>query len=242
MLLVVAIVFAAALLRTTFGFGDAVIGMPLLALLPVGLHTAVSLLSLCGLTVAGLALATGRRQADRPALARLLTAAVVGLPVGLTLVRFAPEAATVAVLAAALAAYGVYGLTTDGAPQAAQRPTDARWAYAFGFLSGALGGAYNFNGTPVAIYGSLQGWPPHRFRGTLQAYFLASGLLIVAGQAIGGLWPRDLGSLYAACLPAIVAATLLGTRLSQRIPAQRFRRAIFILILALAALMLTRAL
>ena len=239
----VAIVFTAALLRTTFGFGDAVIGMPLLTLLPVGLHTDISLLGLCGLTVAALAVATGWRQADRPTLARLLAAAIVGLPVGLALVRFAPASITIAMLAAALFAYAVYGLTRPaGAPGARRRQTDERWAYAFGFLSGALGSAYNFNGTPVAVYGSLRGWSPQRFRGTLQAYFLASGIVIVAGQGIGGLWPRDLGMLYAACLPALVAATLLGVRLARHFPAERFRRAIFVLILALAALMLTRSL
>ncbi len=234
----------AALLRTTFGFGDAVVGMPLLTLLPVGLHTDISLLGLCGLTVAALAVATGWRHADRRSLARLLAAAAVGIPVGLALVRLAPAPVVIAILGGALFAYGVYGLAAPpDATAAAHHPAaEDHWAYLFGFLSGALGGAYNFNGAPVAVYGSLRGWAPQRFRGTLQAYFLASGLLIVAGQAIGGLWPSDLGTLYAACLPALAAATVLGTLLQRHLPAERFRRAVFVLILALAALMLAHAL
>lgn len=230
-------------MRVTFGFGDAVVGMPLLTLLPVGLHTDISLLGLCGVTVAGLAVATGWRQADGPTLGRLLSTALVGLPVGLALVRFAPTTLTIAVLGTALVAYGAYGLARPaGSPAARPRLASHRWAYVFGFLSGALGAAYNFNGTPVAVYGSLQGWSPPRFRGTLQAYFLASGLLIVAGQGFGGLWPPDLGTLYAACLPAVVVAAVVGARLQRHIPAERFRRAVFVLILGLGGLLLARSL
>src|SRR6185312_538338 len=51
---VVVVVFAGALMRATFGFGEAVVSMPLLALLPMSLHTSISLIGLAGLTVAGL--------------------------------------------------------------------------------------------------------------------------------------------------------------------------------------------
>ena len=41
----------------------------------------------------------------------------------------------------------------------------------FGFFAGILGGAYNTNGPPVVIYGSLRKWSPATFRATLQGYF-----------------------------------------------------------------------
>lgn len=52
--LVVLAVFIGALMRTMFGFGEAIVSMPLLALLPIPIHTSVSLIGLAGLTVASL--------------------------------------------------------------------------------------------------------------------------------------------------------------------------------------------
>jgi uncharacterized membrane protein YfcA len=65
--LVLAAIFIGALTRATFGFGEAVVSMPLLALLPTGLHTAAALVGLGGLTVAVLSLAVGLRHVDRGA-------------------------------------------------------------------------------------------------------------------------------------------------------------------------------
>ena len=51
-LLVVGAVFLGSLMRATFGFGDSVVSMPLLALLPIPFSSAVALVGLVGFTVA----------------------------------------------------------------------------------------------------------------------------------------------------------------------------------------------
>jgi len=66
-LTVITVVFLGALTRTAFGFGEAVVSMPLLTLLPISLHTAVSLMGFVGLTVALVAVGTGWRHIDRTA-------------------------------------------------------------------------------------------------------------------------------------------------------------------------------
>jgi uncharacterized membrane protein YfcA len=83
--LVVLAVFVGALTRATFGFGEAIVSMPLLALLPVGLHTSASLVGLAGLTVALLSLARGLHDVDRRMLVRLTLGTVVGIPLGVAL-------------------------------------------------------------------------------------------------------------------------------------------------------------
>src|SRR5690348_17932026 len=88
--LVVAAVFIGALMRATFGFGEAVISMPLLALLPIGLHTSISLIGLAGVTVAGMAIHSGWRHIDRSLLIWLSMATLLGIPVGLALVKLVP--------------------------------------------------------------------------------------------------------------------------------------------------------
>ncbi|MDA8344857.1 MAG: sulfite exporter TauE/SafE family protein [Thermaerobacter sp.] len=243
-LLVVAAVFCGALTRSTFAFGEAVVGMPLLALLPISLHTAVSLMGLVGLTIAVLAIATGGwRHIDRTALVRLGVSALIGIPFGLALIRIAPVGSITTVLGAVLIVYGGYSLAEQLSVRKTMRLqlADQRWAPVFGFASGVLGSAYNFNGVPVAVYGSLRGWPPDRFRGTLQAHFLLTGVLIVAGQGLGGLWTAEVFRLYLLSIPAMALATVLGARLRQRIPVVRFRRYVLILVMALGVLMLIKA-
>ncbi len=233
-LLVVAVVFVGALTRATFGFGEAVISMPLLALLPVSLHTSVSLIGLAGLTVAVFAVATGWRHIDRPTLARLALATAAGIPAGLALVTLAPAAVVTTALGAFLITYGGYCLARPALPAL----TRSRWALPFGFAAGALGSAYNFNGVPVVVYGTLARWNPERFRGTLQAHFLISGIFVVTGQALGGLWTPHLFTLYALSLPTIAAATVLGIAAHRRIPTDRFDRYVYILIVTLGVALL----
>ncbi len=235
--LVVSAVFVGALTRATFGFGEAVVAMPLLALLPVSLHTAASLVGLAGLTVAVLSTASRSRQIDGRALWRLSVGTVVGIPLGLALLLYVPAGVTATALGGFLALYGVYGLLPAPAPGRA----GLAWAYPAGLLAGALGSAYNFNGVPVVVYGTLRGWRPAQFRGTLQAHFIVSGVFVVAAQALGGVWTPALPRLFGLSLPAIAAATWLGHRLHARIPAERFARLVYALVLLLGLLLVARA-
>jgi hypothetical protein len=67
-MVVVVVIFAGALMRATFGFGEAVMSMPLLALLPISLHTSISLIGLAGLTVAIMTITSGWSNIDRSTL------------------------------------------------------------------------------------------------------------------------------------------------------------------------------
>src|SRR6476469_1648591 len=110
---VVAVVFIGALMRATFGFGEAVVSMPLLALLPVSLHTSISLIGLAGLTVAAMTITSGWRHVDRPTLLYLVVATLLGIPVGLLLVTFAPAVVITKTLGIFLIIYSAYSLVRD---------------------------------------------------------------------------------------------------------------------------------
>lgn len=235
--------FCGALTRSTFAFGEAVVAMPLLAMLPIGLHTAVPLVGLVGLSVALITMVfRGWRNIVRTELVPLATASLLGVPVGLILLRTMPAGPVLAALGAVLVLYGGYSLAQELAVVRTARPglSTQRWAPAFGFLSGLLGSAYNFNGAPVAVYGSLRGWDPERFRGTLQTHFLVTGLLIVAGQGLSGLWTADVVKLYLLSTPIIALAVVVGAWLRQRLPVAPFRRYVLGLIMVLGALMLVK--
>ena len=238
--LVVVAVFVGALMRSMFGFGEAIVSMPLLALLPIPLQTSVSLIGLAGLTVALLTVFSGWRHVERSVLIRLAISTVIGIPAGLVLLHVAPAIVITSGRGIFLIVFGCYSLIKKVPSRAIERPllNDRGWVLPFGFASGVLGSAYNFNGVPVVVYGTLRRWNPDRFRGTLQAHFLISGVLVVAGHALGGLWTFDALIFYAYSLPAILVATALGVFLNKRIPAAKFERYLFIIIIALGILLL----
>lgn len=242
-LAVVFVVFLGALTRSTFGFGEAVVSMPLLALLPVKLHTSVSLMGLVGLTVASISVTTGWRHIDRKAFIPLVFSALVGIPIGLSMVTFVPARVMTGLLGTALVIYGIYSLTRHVffSTEDKERLSHPLWGVLFGFVSGVFGSAYNFNGVPVAMYGSLRRWHPKSFRSTMQTYFFISGTMIVAGQAVSGMWDVSVLTMYLSSLPAIVAAVIVGTILHRSMPTNQFQRYVFILISTLGTVLLVKS-
>src|SRR5262249_31722764 len=164
-LLVLAVVFLATLIRSAFGFGEALIAVPLLALLiPVGV--AVPLATLLSITVAAVVVAQDWRKVHLGSAWRLVVATLLGVPLGLWLLKAAPEPVVKATLAVVIVAFSTYCLISRR-PFALQSD---RTAWLFGFAAGVLGGAYGMNGPPLVIYGTLRGWSAEHFRATLQGY------------------------------------------------------------------------
>lgn len=230
--LALVIVFCTSFVRSSVGFGDALLAMPLLAL-TVGLRTATPFFGLVAIVVGASILATSWHSVDLRAAWRLIVASALGIPLGLLLLTRAPESLVKGILGAGLIAFGAYNLIAPRLPQLARE----RWAYGFGFAAGVLGGAYNTNGPPVVIYAALRRWPPDRFRATMQAYFLPSSLLIAAGHGAAGLWTRDVLMLAALAAPAALLGVAVGAAAYRHIPVALFRRLIYGLLIAAGALM-----
>lgn len=239
-LLVVGVIFLGSLMRAVFGFGDSFISMPLLALLPIDLATSISLVGLAGFTVAVFTVLTGWKDVDRPVLGQLSIATLFGIPVGLLLVKYAPNAVITYGLGLFLIIYGIYSLVKPKLFQSKPRLwlNKTIWALPFGFAAGMFGSAYNMNGVPIVVYGTLRDWKPEVFRGTLQAHFLISSSLIITGQFLGGLWSEKLFVLYGFSLPAIGLALMLGTFIYRRLPSHKFERYIFIVVILLGIMLL----
>jgi uncharacterized membrane protein YfcA len=223
-LLVVAVIFAAAFVRSALGFGDAVVAMPLLAVI-AGLKTATPLVAFLGPTLAVLILARHWTKVDWRAGARLVAASVVGIPLGIYLLARAPEAPIMVALGAIVLLYGLSGLVRPAARIKGEKPG---LTYLTGLVAGVLGGATNTNGPPVVIYGMLRDWPAERFRATLQGYFLPTGLLILLGHGAAGFWTGTVLRLYVFSLPAILLGVWLGDRASRGLAENRFRRLLYI--------------
>ncbi|MDP2907705.1 MAG: sulfite exporter TauE/SafE family protein [Nanoarchaeota archaeon] len=233
---VFAIVFLAALVRSTFGFGDALVGMPLLVLV-TSVRNATPLMAFVGPTLAVLLLIKEWRRIDLRSALRLILSTLAGIPFGLFFLKRIDERVVNLVLAAVIILFSVYSLIKPGRLKLkSERP-----AVAFGFVAGILGAAYNTNGPPVIFYGALRGWAPESFRATLQGYFLPTGGAILIGQGLAGLWTKPVVTTYLYALPLILVAVLAGTKLSRKIPAGMFNRYVYGLMLVLGTVLLIKA-
>jgi uncharacterized membrane protein YfcA len=216
-LYVVTVLFCATLVRSTFGFGEALIAVPLLALvLPVDVAAPVAVL--VSITVAAIVAAQDWRDVQLRIAGRLVLFSAFGIPLGLLLLRHVSESAVKGALGVIVAAFAAFALLSG---ESFELENDSL-AWVFGVGAGILGGAYGMNGPPLAVYGALRRWSPTHFRATLQAYFLPASLLGMVGYAVAGLWTSRVNRYYLESLPAVLVAIAVGRWTSRRLDARRF--------------------
>lgn len=172
-LLLAIVIFAAAFLQYTSGFGFALVAMPLCTLL-FGVRTAAPLVALAGITVQVINVIRFRRDINLREFLRLAVSSALGVPIGIWGLSALDAHVVKMALGVLLVSYGLYNLFK---PQALRLTGDS-WVYPVGFVAGCLGGAFNTSRPPVAVYGSLRGWQRDEFRSTLQTFFFGlSGTL-----------------------------------------------------------------
>jgi uncharacterized membrane protein YfcA len=233
---VVSILVLSAFVRGMIGFGNALIAMPLLALV-VSVQIASPVVGLANLTGILIILVRQWRSVDLRAAWRLTLSSLIGIPIGLLFIKNANESLVRVLLGVTLIAFGLYYLIAPRLPYLRGEGT----SYAFGLASGVLGGAYNTNGPPIVLYGALRRWPPESFRATLQGVFLPTNLMVIVGHVLAGLATPAVLKLYALSLPLMLLATLLGMRLARRIPQGQFNRLVYAFLVAMGALLIVRA-
>jgi uncharacterized membrane protein YfcA len=222
---VLLIIFLAILIRSAIGFGDALVGIPLLALC-IPLRQAVPFSMLLSIVIAVIILAQDWRQMRLRTAAGLLVPMVVGMPLGLLLLVSRHDVAAKVVLALMIVSFAGYSFFWGNRLQL--RSNYRGWMLAFGFCSGVLAGAFGMGGPPVAIYGSLRRWPPAEFRATLQGYFLPASILIMVGYWKAGLWVPAVTRYFLLSLPVAVVAAVLGRALNRRLSSEAFLRCVYV--------------
>jgi hypothetical protein len=236
-LVVVAVFFLATLIRSTFGFGEALIAVPLLAfVLPVEVAAPVAVL--VSITVAAIIVASDWRHVQLRSAGWLVFSTLFGLPIGLVLLRTVPEALVKLLLGVVVAGFSVWSLVRVHTHEL----KDDRLAWLFGWLAGVLGGAYGMNGPPLAIYGTLRRWPPTQFRATLQSYFLPTSVLGLAGYWAIGLWTPDVTRYYATSLPTVLLAIVLSRLINRRLNGPAFLGYVHVFLIAVGATLVVQSL
>lgn len=233
--LTVLVLFLASIARSTFGFGDALLAMPPLALL-LGTRAAIPLVAVA-IVIPGVLIPWRDRQHVIWREAGALTlGSIPGLVLGVFLLRRADETTLRWLVGCATITYALWALFL----RRAEVRVGARWVWLFGFLSGLFGGAATTGGPPAVIYASLRGWPPAIARATLQAFYLFLCFAVVVGHVASGLWREHPPFLVLWGAPAIVTGVLIGEQIHRRLDPSRFWGALHGLLFVLGlALLLT---
>ena len=242
-LYVLSIVFIATLIRSAFGFGEALVAVPLLAFcIPLGV--AAPLAVLVSITVAAIVVAQDWKKIHLQSTGWLVFSTLFGIPLGLLLLTSSHQRAVKGTLAVIIILFAVYSLfghkVTGRAPLELQR--DHRgWLLASGFLAGVLGGAYGMNGPPLVVYGAMRRWTAPHFRATLQGYFLPASIIGMAGYWLAGLWTPAVTHYYLLSLPVTLLGVFLGRVINHRLHGEAFVKYLYVGLAGIGGLLLVQA-
>ncbi len=228
--LILLIIFTAFLVRATFGFGDALIAMPLLVLL-VGIQTAAPLMALLAFVIAFLIYYKNRKSVRLKITLKLVISGLLGVPLGLFYLTQIDERIINIGLGVILILFAFFRLLN--VKFRFKEKSQNVLVYPVGFLSGILGAAYNTNGPPVIMLLSLQNWKATDFRSTLQSYFFFTGIGMVAGHFAWGNVTGEVLTYFLAGLPIIIATFFLGEKLFGKLSSEKFYSWVYFVLLLL---------
>lgn len=233
-------IFLGGLVRTYFGFGEALISMPLLALIGLETHAAISVVGLAGLFVASLNIFSGYRNIKYNVLFLMLVGSLVGIPIGIWILRYFNTNIVQMMLGGFLIMYGTYSLCKflffNNRIRVVLKSNI--WSGITGIVSGILGSLYNSHGVPVVIYGTLSRWHIKDFRSTIQAHFFLTAIFVVMGQGFGGIWTEQTMPLFLLSLPCLIISVIIGKYLSKLTSYNHFEKWLYVFIVILGALIL----
>lgn len=236
--IVAAIALSGAVVQGMAGFG---FGMVCMALLPLVLPVdqAVPMVGAWGWTVNLLILLRLRVHLNLRGALPMIGGALLGIPLGLAFLRGANPQLVKGVLGVVILGYSLLSLAGGIRPK--DRAISDRWGWLAGLVGGALGGAFNTSGPPVIVYTSLKNWPKDLATSTLQAFFVFSSTFSVIGFASVGLYTPQVVRAILPLFPAVWLGVLVGGRIYDRVPQERFRLLVLGLLVVLGGNFLIRA-
>ncbi len=242
----------ASLFASIFGFGDAVIAVPLLAVLFHFEATQAAPLVVFVtffLTAANAAADVQggiQQQAGRwSTSAAMIVGAALGVPLGVAaLVQVEPWAIRAGV-GSFLLLYGLYDIFGSESEEMAAAEEAKLQSVAttipYGFAAGFLGGAIAEPGPVAVVLGKARGWSPPTLRAMLIRFFLPVQMLSLARFEAEGLLSADIVAQGAAALPLVLAASAAGTTINRKVDPEAFSDVVGGLVAGLGLLCLSTA-
>lgn len=123
---------------------------------------------------------------------------------------------------------------------ASPAPLPAPLAFGLLVIAGVMHGAFGTGG-PMVVYVSGRLLPEKaEFRATLSALWFLLNLVLVTSHVVAGRVNADTGILFLAFIPALFGGLFVGNILHDRIPAEAFRRVVFVMLAVVGVVLLLR--
>jgi uncharacterized protein len=226
------------LIRSAFGFGEALIAVPLLAFC-IPLEVAAPLVVLVSITIAGIVVVQDWDKIHLRSASWLVVATLLGIPLGLLLLTSSHQRIVKGGLGVILITFSTYSLIGR---TALELKRDSRgWLLVCGFCAGVLGGAYGMNGPPLVIYGAMRRWSAQHFRATLQGYFLPASIIGMMGYWLAGLWVPAVTHYYLLSVPLTLLGVFIGRVINHRMRVETFLKYIYLGLVGIGTLLLVQA-
>lgn len=237
LIITIAGVLVAAVLRgfTGFGFGLAAVPLISLALPPAETVPLVVTLQVV-VGVAGLRAAIG--ACDWGAVRLLVPGLIVGVPIGFLVLTTLPANPV------RLAIGGIIAVSVWLIHRGVRLPHNPSWRVGFGvgLTSGIINGLASVGGPPVVVYLLAIGHSAVRMRATSIVYFMLASCVSFLPMAARGMITRDVLVWTAASLPVLLIGSRVGAWGFARATPRHHRMAALAALSVLAALLVGRAL
>lgn len=217
-----AIFFVGAVIQGATGMGFGLFSVAALSLL-LQLKLATPLMSMLNAPVIFYVLWRLRKHVVKEHLGPIAVGLLIGVPVGTFVLVSWPQELLLRILGIVLIFAAVRALWPSNGGDGEKLPASpgkrhSAAAVLTGFVSGALGGAFNTGGPPIIAYVYCHPWTKEQRSAMLQAVFTVSVTTRMIAYAVTGLYTVKVMALAAACLPAVALGTLAGYALFRRVP------------------------
>ncbi len=222
---VCAVVMISALIYGVFGFGYAVIS---LALLPyfISVKIAVPMIAIQSPLYTGYLLFNLRHHLTLRFVTPLLLGLVLGLPLGVNLLRIMSEETVRMLLGAFILLYCFW--STIGSFPTGPLISNNAWGLLAGFLSGVVGGAIVASGPIVVAYLTLRGLQKEELKATFLIWAMTMCCLLAPFYALSGVLTYQVFLWGVITIPFAALGIFLGIRIFKIMKEQIFYRLIII--------------
>ena len=217
LVLFVITVSVACLLQAIIGFGSALLATPL-ALIYLDKETVVSSMVVVGLVLNGYLSRRIREPIDSKLVGLLFLASLVGMPVGLLILRAIPinlMKILVGILVVIFTAALYFGRF--------RIPDSKLFTAIAGLLSGLTNTSTSMGGPPVLLLLAGRGLPKNEFRRTLVSFFFLMGVVSLLLFVAGRVMTLQRAGFGLVSVPFVFLAGLVGDKIAARLPQRPFR-------------------
>ncbi|MBN2796149.1 MAG: sulfite exporter TauE/SafE family protein [Clostridia bacterium] len=219
------VILFAAMVQGATGFGFSLVAVPLLSFV-MPLDLIVPILVLFSLILNVVVFVKLEGHIDKKKIALLVLLGMIGLPIGIYILRFVNEdyikfVVGVLVMISSLAMY--FNVKAHF--------KNVYFTYgAVGLISGILNGSSSLSGPPVILMLSNEGVNKSDFRKTLATYFMVLNIVSIPMFFLQGLITSEVIKSAAFRLPGMLIGVYLGLVIGHRIPEKLFRKITLVMI------------